>query len=60
MQQNFLGVPPGQWTGHCEGAAHILRARGFRKPLDHFESRLLMSARGSVVSILHVLYSRTF
>ncbi|KAI6913234.1 hypothetical protein KC334_g1578 [Hortaea werneckii] len=47
--QNFLGVPPGQWTGHCEGAAHILRARGFRKPLDHFESRLLMSARGSVL-----------
>ncbi|KAI6816557.1 hypothetical protein KC340_g14991 [Hortaea werneckii] len=47
--QNFLGVPPGQWTGHCEGAAHILRARGFRKPLDRFESRLLMSARGSVL-----------
>ncbi|KAI7550842.1 hypothetical protein KC331_g2922 [Hortaea werneckii] len=47
--QNFLGVPAGQWTGHCEGAAHILRARGFRKPLDRFESRLLMSARGSLV-----------
>ncbi|KAI7153104.1 hypothetical protein KC349_g8582 [Hortaea werneckii] len=46
---NFLGVPAGQWTGHCEGAAHILRARGFRKPSDRFETRLLMSARGSLV-----------
>ncbi|KAI7255906.1 hypothetical protein KC343_g1971 [Hortaea werneckii] len=47
--QNFIGVPAGQWTGHCEGAAHMLRARGFRKPLDRFESKLLMSARGSLV-----------
>ncbi|RMY47573.1 hypothetical protein D0865_08581 [Hortaea werneckii] len=53
--QNFLGVPAGQWTGHCEGAAHILRARGFRKPLDRFESRLLMSARGSVASTTHLV-----
>ncbi|KAI7329807.1 hypothetical protein KC315_g5958 [Hortaea werneckii] len=47
--QNFIGIPAGQWTGHCEGAAHMLRARGFRKPLDRFESMLLMSARGSLV-----------
>ncbi|GAB1743721.1 hypothetical protein NU219Hw_g643t1 [Hortaea werneckii] len=46
---NFLGVPAGQWTGHCEGAAYMLRARGVRNPLDRFESRLLMSARGSLV-----------
>ncbi|KAI6810199.1 hypothetical protein KC332_g9890 [Hortaea werneckii] len=47
--QNFIGIPAGQWTGHCEGAAHMLRARGFQKPLDRFESMLLMSARGSLV-----------
>ncbi|KAI6861415.1 hypothetical protein KC343_g4352 [Hortaea werneckii] len=47
--QNFIGVPAGQWTGHCEGAAHMLRARGFQMPLNRFESRLLMSARGSLV-----------
>lgn len=43
-----------RWSGHCEGAAKILKARPFTKPRDNFEMQLLLSLRGCVVcSKLH-------
>jgi hypothetical protein len=39
------------WTGHCEGAAHLLKARQYQQPQDDFEYKLLLSLRGPVVRI---------
>ncbi|RAO68997.1 uncharacterized protein BHQ10_005009 [Talaromyces amestolkiae] len=47
--QNLNGAEGQRWSGHCEGAAKILKARSFRKPRDGFEAQLLLSLRGSVL-----------
>ena len=46
---SFIGRVGSIWSGHAEGAAHILRARGNFGPRDDFEGKLLLSLRGSVV-----------
>lgn len=38
-----------RWSGHCEGAAKMLKARSCTKPRDDFESQLLLSLRACVV-----------
>lgn len=47
--QNLNGVEGHRWSGHCEGAAKILKARSFTKPRDNFEAQLLLSLRGCVL-----------
>ncbi|KAF3406973.1 hypothetical protein DPV78_001789 [Talaromyces pinophilus] len=47
--QNLNGVEGQRWSGHCEGAAKILKARPFIKPRDDFELQLLLSLRGCVL-----------
>ncbi|EFQ99034.1 hypothetical protein MGYG_02046 [Nannizzia gypsea CBS 118893] len=49
MCQRFIGVSEGDFTGHCEGAAQLLRARRYYDPKDEFESKLVLSLRGPVV-----------
>lgn len=39
-----------QWSGHCEGATQILKARKNFGPRNDFEAKIYMSLRGSVVS----------
>ena len=39
-------------TSHSEGAARILKMRGFSGPRDEFESKLLLTLRGPVVTTL--------
>jgi hypothetical protein len=41
----------GLWATHCEGAAQILKIRGFYDKNDEFERKLLLALRGSVVSL---------
>lgn len=47
--QGLVGACEGLWTGHCEGAAQILKARGPRDAQDDFENKLLLSLRGPVL-----------
>ncbi|EED17351.1 conserved hypothetical protein [Talaromyces stipitatus ATCC 10500] len=47
--QNLNGSEGQRWSGHCEGAAKILKARSFTKPQDDFEQQLLLSLRGCVL-----------
>ncbi|KIX10626.1 uncharacterized protein Z518_01710 [Rhinocladiella mackenziei CBS 650.93] len=51
MCQMFIGLEGTRYTGHCEGAAKILKARGTRpyNPEDQFESVLLLTLRGPVL-----------
>ncbi|EFE43792.1 hypothetical protein TRV_01470 [Trichophyton verrucosum HKI 0517] len=49
MCQRFIGITEGDFTGHCEGAAQLLRARRYYDPNDEFESKLILSLRGPVV-----------
>ncbi|KAK2736726.1 hypothetical protein FQN57_000574 [Myotisia sp. PD_48] len=47
--QGFIGTTEFNWTGHCEGAAQILKARSYYDPNDEFESKLVLSLRGPVL-----------
>lgn len=47
--QGFIGNTGFRWTGHCEGAAQILKARKYYDPNDEFESKLFISIRAPVV-----------
>ncbi|KFY08359.1 hypothetical protein V492_06301 [Pseudogymnoascus sp. VKM F-4246] len=47
--QGFLGISDIGWTGHCEGAALILKARRYYDPKDDFESKLHLSLRAPVI-----------
>ncbi|GLI76182.1 hypothetical protein PoHVEF18_004453 [Penicillium ochrochloron] len=38
-----------QWSGHCEGATQILKARKNFGPRNDFEAKIYMSLRGSVL-----------
>ncbi|KAM5445095.1 hypothetical protein MaudCBS49596_007866 [Microsporum audouinii] len=49
MCQRFIGVTEGDFTGHCEGAAQLLKARRYYDPNDEFESKLVLSLRGPVI-----------
>ncbi|OBT87208.1 hypothetical protein VE02_04872 [Pseudogymnoascus sp. 03VT05] len=49
MCQGFHGMTDTGWTGHCEGAAQILKARRYYNPNDEFESKLHLSLRAPVV-----------
>ncbi|KAF3480357.1 uncharacterized protein GIQ15_05704 [Arthroderma uncinatum] len=49
MCQRFIGVAEGDFTGHCEGAAQMLKARRYYDPNDEFESKLVLSLRGPVI-----------
>lgn len=49
--QTILGqTTTQQWSGHCEGATQILKARKNFGPRNGFEAKIYMSLRGSVVS----------
>ena len=45
-----MGVNERPWMSHSVGAAQILKSRGHFGPQDGFESKLLLSLRGSVVT----------
>ncbi|KAK5937803.1 hypothetical protein PMZ80_009932 [Knufia obscura] len=47
--QGMNGAEGSRWTGHCEGAAQILRVRGFYNPNDAFERKILLCLRGPVL-----------
>ncbi|KAH8701567.1 hypothetical protein BGW36DRAFT_371117 [Talaromyces proteolyticus] len=47
--QAFIGTGGRSFTGHCEGAAQILKARGYSTPKDEFEAKLILSLRGPVL-----------
>ncbi|KAL4750565.1 hypothetical protein BDW72DRAFT_203832 [Aspergillus terricola var. indicus] len=47
--QYLVGPSDLRWTGHVEGAARILKARGSCAPRDNFERILLLSLRGPVL-----------
>ncbi|KFZ20753.1 hypothetical protein V502_03004 [Pseudogymnoascus sp. VKM F-4520 (FW-2644)] len=47
--QGFLGMTDMGWTGHCEGAALILKARRNYDPNDEFESKIHLSLRAPVI-----------
>jgi hypothetical protein len=47
--QGFLGNNGFCWTGHCEGAAQILKARRYYDPNDEFECKLFITIRAPVV-----------
>ena len=49
IEKSYLGLTNGRFSGHCEGAAQIIKARGNYNPEDAFESKLLLSIRGPVV-----------
>jgi hypothetical protein len=49
--QIFHGQNEGCWSGHAEGAVHILRARKHFGPRDQFERNLFLSLRGTVVGL---------
>ena len=51
--QSLNGVEGLKWTGHCEGAAQILKARGFYDRNDDFERKILVTIRAPVVSLFH-------
>jgi hypothetical protein len=42
-------VYEGSWSSHCEGAAQILKVRGYYDRNNDFECKLLLALRGSVV-----------
>ena len=46
----FEGSRWGRWTGHCEGAAELLKSRGIRASQDMFEHSVVLSVWGAVVS----------
>ena len=50
--QTFMGPSNRTRSGHAEGAAQILKVRRYFGPRDHFEKKLFLSLRGSVVGIL--------
>lgn len=52
VYQGLVGSCEGAWTGHCEGAAQLLKARGYGNMHDPFEGLLLMTVRGPLVSLL--------
>lgn len=45
----LLGRNEGRWSGHGEGAAQILKARGYYNGDDEFERWIMLSLRGSVL-----------
>ncbi|GFF24757.1 uncharacterized transcriptional regulatory protein C1327.01c [Aspergillus udagawae] len=48
--QTILGqTTTQQWSGHCEGATQILKARKNFGPRNEFEAKIYMSLRGSVL-----------
>ncbi|KAF2185308.1 hypothetical protein K469DRAFT_726837 [Zopfia rhizophila CBS 207.26] len=47
--QGFIGINKGRFTGHCEGAAQILKARRYFNAQDDFECKLVLTLRGPVV-----------
>ena len=50
--QFFIGLNKSCWTGHCEGAAQMLKAKGARyNEEDEFETSLLLTLRGPVVQL---------
>ena len=49
MCQLFLGTYVDRYTGHTEGAAIILKTRGYGNPEDEFERRLILTLRGPVL-----------
>lgn len=48
--QMFIGNSKTGVTGHGEGAAQMLKARGYYEPRDDFDSKLVQCLRGPVVS----------
>jgi hypothetical protein len=53
--QGFMGTSGRRFSGHAEGAAQILKARGPIAPRDDFEVEVLMTLRASVVSQVHII-----
>jgi hypothetical protein len=53
--QGFMGTNGRRFSGHAEGAAQILKARGPIAPRDDFEVEVLMTLRASVVSQVHII-----
>ncbi|OJJ50390.1 hypothetical protein ASPZODRAFT_57642 [Penicilliopsis zonata CBS 506.65] len=47
--QALLGTAGPGWSSHAQGAAQILRARGFLASPDEFEQKVLLSLRGPVL-----------
>lgn len=47
--QSFLGTYVGEFSGHTEGAAIILKTRGYGNPEDDFERNLILTLRGPVL-----------
>ncbi|CRG87879.1 hypothetical protein PISL3812_04900 [Talaromyces islandicus] len=47
--QAFIGTGGSSFTGHCEGAAKILKARQYTAPQNDFEAKLVLSLRGPVL-----------
>lgn len=53
MMQQMIGLGGGKASGHGEGAATILKAKGIRyDPDDEFEGLLLQTLRGPLVWII--------
>lgn len=49
MCQSFLGTYVSGYSGHTEGAAIILKTRGYGHPEDEFERNLVLTVRGPVL-----------
>ena len=49
-----LTKPNQSLTSHPEGAARVLKSRGYSGPRDDFESKLLSTLRGPVVNVFQV------
>ncbi|PGH27724.1 hypothetical protein AJ80_00511 [Polytolypa hystricis UAMH7299] len=47
--QQFIGGPERLWTGHCEGAAKMLKARRYYNPNDEFEAKIVLTLGGPVL-----------
>ena len=47
--QSFLGTYVNEFSGHTEGAAIILKTRGYGNPEDEFERNLVLTLRGPVL-----------
>lgn len=52
--QSYVGPGDLPWSGHVEGSAKILKARGLigAREGDEFENKILLSLRGCVVRSL--------